>query len=310
MSYLDRFVSVFRFIISMSVSDLLHALLKMTTTLVSTLEKDWYPHSFLCYITTPFGVLFGAASVFNLCAVAMNQYFVIVKPFHYVTTMTPAHARRVITGLWVGSIVISCPPIFWRPPDIICKSGAVEKEYYHAEVAYICALWLFVFIIPSIIMFWSYSNIFFTAKEQIKRMRSENTPFENSCSTTTRKKELRVVALLALIGGIFLVCWLPFFIVMTLLKFSSIKVDVKYFKGFLFLMYSKSAVNPILYTVMNQDLKRACLKLLCPRRLMQKESATFLSNNDCKNRNQCNGNGHLAVSAPDTILMSEFKSNC
>ncbi|KAK3711627.1 hypothetical protein QZH41_003794 [Actinostola sp. cb2023] len=295
----------------MSISDLLHALLKMSTTLVSTLERDWYPHSSICYITTPFGVLFGAASVFNLCAVAMNQYFVIVKPFHYMTTMTPAHARRVITGLWVGSIVISCPPIFWRTPDIICKSGAVAKEYYQAEVAYICALWVFVVIIPSIIMVWSYSNIFFTAREQILRMRNENSLFQNSCSSKTRKKELRVVALLALIGGIFLVCWVPFFIVMTLLKFSSVKVNVKYFKGFLFLMYSKSAINPILYTVMNQDLKRACKKCICPRRLVQKESAMFMANNNGKNKNgkdENGGNEQLTVT-PDTVLMSEFKTD-
>jgi len=289
----------------MSISDLLHALLKMSTTLISMLEKDWYPHSSICYITTPFGVLFGAASVFNLCAVAVNQYFVIVKPFHYMTTMTPKHAKRVIAGLWAGSIIISCPPIFWRAPDIICKSGAVSKKYYNAEVAYKCALWLFVVVIPSIIMVWSYSNIFFTAREQIKRMRSENSLFHNTNHSKTRKKELRVVALLALIGGIFFICWVPFFIVMTLKKFSSIRVHVKYFKGFLLLMYSKSAINPILYSVMNQDLKRACQKLLCPRRLMQKESARFLSNNNT-NTKHSNGNNHKC--GTDTMLMSDYKA--
>lgn len=291
----------------MSISDLLHALLKMSTTLVSTLEKDWYPHSSICYVTTPFGVLFGAASVFNLCAVAVNQYFVIVKPFHYMTLMTPKHAKRVIAGLWAGSVVISCPPIFWRSPDIICKSGAVSKEYYHAEVAYICALWLFVVIIPSIIMAGSYGNIFFTAREQIMRMRSENSLYHQSSHSKTRKKEMRVVALLALIGGIFFICWVPFFIVMTLLKSSSLRVNVNYFKGFLFLMYSKSAINPILYTVMNQDLKRACQKLLCPRRLMQKESARFISNNN-GNGKHSNCNGH-AKNGPEAMLMVDYKPN-
>lgn len=288
----------------MSISDLLHALLKMSTTLTSTIQRDWYPHSAVCYVTTPFGVLFGAASVFNLCAVALNQYFVIVKPFHYMTLMTPTHARRVITGLWLGSIIISLPPIFWRPPDIICKSGAVAKEYYWSEVSYICALWTFVVIIPSIIMVWSYGNIFCTARKQIQRMRNDNTLFDESCNSRTRKKELRVVALLALIGGIFLVCWVPFFIVMTLLKFSSIKVDVKYFRGFLFLMYAKSAINPILYTVMNQDLKKSCRKLLCPRTLLHKENAMLMKAYKNGHQDQDNGRGNLNVS-PETALTSE-----
>ncbi|XP_032238184.1 5-hydroxytryptamine receptor 1 isoform X2 [Nematostella vectensis] len=270
------------FLVSMSISDLLHAILKMSTTLVSTLYRDWYPHKAICYVTTPFGVLFGAASVFNLCAVAVNQYFVIVKPLHYPLLMTYTHARRVITALWLGSIVISTPPIFWRSAKTICRSGAVSQQDYISEVCYIGALWTFVIFIPSVVMTWAYSNIYVTARNQIKRMRLQNGV--SGGITKTRKKELRVAALLALIGGIFIICWVPFFIVMTLVKFSDISVDREYFKIFLFVMYAKSAINPLLYTVMNYDLKLSCKRFLMRKRLAHRESMLLMRTYSDKSR--------------------------
>lgn len=162
---------LYSFLVSLSVSDLLHSALKMPTTMLSTLHIRWYPHPSFCYITTPFGVLFGAATVFNLCAVALNQYFIILKPLLYPMVMTARHARYVIAGLWAGSIVISLPPIFWRSADTICKSGAVSNDNYLSEVLYLSALWTFVVIIPTVVMGISYTKIFLEARRQIFKMR-------------------------------------------------------------------------------------------------------------------------------------------
>lgn len=243
------------FVISLCVSDFLNALLKMSTTLLSTVDRNWYPHWALCYITTPFGVLFGAASVFNLCAVAVNQYFVIVHAMRYPLLMTSSHARRVIMCLWISSFVISVPPVFWRESKTICRSGAVSKENKISETVYFSALWIFVVIIPSILMLFSYCNIFLVAKKQILSMRTKSGVVQSAAKG--RRKELRAAAVLALVGGVFILCWVPFFIVQTLLKFTTFKIDRIYFELFLCVMYSKSAINPFLFTFLNQDLKRA-----------------------------------------------------
>lgn len=274
---------LYSFLVSLSVSDLLHAALKMPTTLLSTLHVRWYPHPSFCYITTPFGVLFGAATVFNLCAVALNQFFIIVKPLHYPMVMTAAHARYVIAGLWAGSVVISLPPIFWRSADTICKSGAVSSDNYLSEVLYLSALWTFVVIIPTIVMGTSYTKIFLVARRQIFKMREGSELNGELRASHTRRKEFRAAALLALVGGIFIFCWLPFFVVQTLHKFSTANIAPFYFRLFLCAMYSKSAINPLLYTVLNKELRKALLQFFGFQKQSSHDSNIWVLSNRTNN---------------------------
>ena len=269
----------YSFLVSLSISDLLHSALKMPTTLLSTVHIRWYPHTSFCYITTPFGVLFGAATVFNLCAVALNQFFIIVKPLHYPMVMTARHAGNVIAGLWAGSVAISLPPMFWRSADTICKSGAVSNDSYISEVLYLSALWTFVVIIPSFVMGISYTKIFLVARRQIFKMREDAELNSNGLKASrSRKKEFRAAGLLALVGGVFILCWLPFFIVQTLHKFSSAKIAPFYFRLFLCVMYSKSAINPLLYTALNKELRKALRRFLRLQKKSSREDSLRLNN--------------------------------
>ena len=245
------------FILNLAISDFLNASLKMTTTVAGLLNRDWYPSNAICYFTTPFGVLFGAASVLSLTSVALTRYLCISKPFIFATKMTFSIASSILAGVWCMSIILSFPPVTWRPVGVICRSGAVSSSYYHSELAYLVALWLFVIVLPSAIMLTSYFLIYRITSAQLRRISTSSAFVPKNRQTLRRKRELRAAMVLAVIGGIFILCWFPFFVMQTLHKFASTKPDPMYFKIFLCWMYTNSALNPILLVLFNNEVKLA-----------------------------------------------------
>lgn len=229
----------------------------MTTSVAGLFVRNWYPSNVICYVTTPLGVLFGAASVFSLTSVAVARYLMIVMPFTYADKATPSVAKFVLGCVWSASIILSFPPITWRPDEIICRSGAVSDSYKTSELVYIIFLWFFVIIFPSAIMLPSYIHIFAVTSYQLRRISLTVPGEQNARKALRRRREVWTAIVLALIGGIFILCWFPFFVILTLHKFASGEVNPMYFKIFLCWMYTNSALNPVILVSFNREIRSA-----------------------------------------------------
>jgi 5-hydroxytryptamine receptor 1 len=76
-------------------------------------------------------------------------------------------------------------------------------------------------------------------------------------------KERRAARTLGIIMGVFVVCWLPFFLMYVIVPFCVSCCPSEKLKHFMtWLGYVNSALNPIIYTVFNMDFRRAFKKLL------------------------------------------------
>ncbi|XP_071448620.1 tyramine receptor 1 [Hetaerina americana] len=76
-------------------------------------------------------------------------------------------------------------------------------------------------------------------------------------------KERRAARTLGVIMGVFVVCWLPFFLMYVILPFCKSCCPSKKLINFItWLGYINSALNPIIYTIFNLDFRRAFKKLL------------------------------------------------
>jgi octopamine/tyramine receptor len=76
-------------------------------------------------------------------------------------------------------------------------------------------------------------------------------------------KERRAARTLGIIMGVFVVCWLPFFLMYVILPFcDSCCPSEKLINFITWLGYINSALNPIIYTIFNLDFRRAFKKLL------------------------------------------------
>jgi len=79
-------------------------------------------------------------------------------------------------------------------------------------------------------------------------------------------RERRLSRTLGIIISVFLLCWLPFFVVYILSAFINIWAYLKepLPTFILWLGYMNSACNPLIYTVFNVEFRTAFKRLLCP----------------------------------------------
>ncbi|KAM8899339.1 alpha-2 adrenergic receptor-like [Spinachia spinachia] len=89
-------------------------------------------------------------------------------------------------------------------------------------------------------------------------------------SSLARKKasqarEKRFTFVLAVVMGVFVVCWFPFFFSYSLYGVcrDSCKIPEPLFKFFFWIGYCNSSLNPAIYTIFNRDFRRAFQKILC-----------------------------------------------
>lgn len=75
-------------------------------------------------------------------------------------------------------------------------------------------------------------------------------------------RERKATITLGIILGAYIVCWLPFFIYTLLVPLCSSCFQPELFDFFTWLGYLNSLINPIIYTMSNEDFKKAFHKLL------------------------------------------------
>ncbi|XP_032873092.1 alpha-2C adrenergic receptor [Amblyraja radiata] len=87
----------------------------------------------------------------------------------------------------------------------------------------------------------------------------------SSRNKVSQAREKRFTFVLAVVIGVFVVCWFPFFFSYSLYGIcrESCQVPETLFKFFFWIGYCNSSLNPVIYTIFNQDFRRAFKKIIC-----------------------------------------------
>ncbi|XP_007424637.1 D(2) dopamine receptor isoform X1 [Python bivittatus] len=78
----------------------------------------------------------------------------------------------------------------------------------------------------------------------------------------SQQKEKKATQMLAIVLGVFIICWLPFFITHILNMHCNCNIPQVMYSAFTWLGYVNSAVNPIIYTTFNIEFRKAFMKIL------------------------------------------------
>ncbi|XP_042555531.1 alpha-1B adrenergic receptor [Dipodomys spectabilis] len=286
------------FIVNLAIADLLLSCSVLPFSAALEVLGYWVLGRVFCDIWAAVDVLCCTASILSLCAISIDRYIGVRYSLQYPTLVTRRKAILALLSVWVLSTVISIGPLLgWKEPapndDKEC--GVTEEPFYALFSS------LGSFYIPLAVILVMYCRVYVVAKRTTKnleagvmkemsnskeltlRIHSKNF-HEDTLSSTKAKghnprssiavklfkfsREKKAAKTLGIVVGMFILCWLPFFIALPLGSlFSALKPPDAVFKVVFWLGYFNSCLNPVIYPCSSKEFKRAFLRLLgCRRR--------------------------------------------
>ena len=266
------------FVISLAVSDLLLAVFVMDFNAIFVILGEYWPFGkTFCDIYIAIDICLSTASILNLCIISLDRYWAITSPFSYYQRVNAKNAIILICIAWVISFLISAlPVILGIHQDHELSKSEFEQVYNNPEFCLLTlSKWYAVvsstvsFFIPSLIIIYTYARIFIVARTQARQIAAYNNTGQRIQGTDQKcqgsmRRERRAAKTLAIIVGVFIWCWLPFFIVNVAGPFCKC-IPKALSNSFVWLGYANSVLNPIIYAH-NQGFRNAYkIILMCYR---------------------------------------------
>ncbi|XP_051982333.1 alpha-1A adrenergic receptor-like [Xyrauchen texanus] len=289
------------FIVNLAIADLLLSIIVLPFSASLEVLGCWVFGRVFCNIWAAVDVLCCTASILSLCIISIDRYIGVKYCLKYPTIMTERKAGVILVVVWVSSMVISIGPLLgWKEPPPLDESICRITE----EPGYALFSSLFSFYLPLMVILVMYFRVYIVARRTTKSLeagvklerdksmevvlrihcrsiledtsisssKTKTHPFRSSLSVRLMKfsREKKAAKTLAIVVGMFILCWLPFFFVLPLGSFfPELKPSEMVFKVIFWLGYFNSCINPVIYPCSSKEFQRAFTRLLrcqCQRR--------------------------------------------
>lgn len=269
------------FVVSLAVADIAVGVLAIPFAIA--ISTGFCSNFYGCLFIACFVLVLTQSSIFSLLAIAIDRYIAIKIPLRYNSLVTGKRARGIIAICWLLSIIIGLTPMMgWHssvnttPPTsspVICDAGYMNCLFESVvDMSYMVFFNFFgCVLVPLLLMFGIYLSIFMAARHQLKLIELKVVHGEKSRSTL--QKEVQAAKSLAIIVGLFAVCWLPLHIINCFTLFCpKCKHPPLWIMNFAILLsHGNSVVNPFIYAYRIREFRLTFHKIIHRHILGRKE---------------------------------------
>uniref|UniRef100_F1L5K6 G-protein coupled receptor tkr-1 n=1 Tax=Ascaris suum TaxID=6253 RepID=F1L5K6_ASCSU len=243
------------FLFNIAFADFLIALLNVGTTWTFNFYYDWWYGDF-CAVNLFFGVAPTCVSVFTMMAVSWDRCHAVVNPLR----KRPLSNHRIvwiIAAIWISAVGVALP---------VAICSRTEKHFFFSDQRHIISVqWLCIsdfaykvvydnllliiqYILPLIFLSVTYGRIAYAFRNQTDDFQQHSTKY-----TDHLHAKRKAVKMLALVVGIFMVCWLPYQLYHAVLErlITDFEFASYSYMVFYWLAMSASAYNPFIYCYAN-----------------------------------------------------------
>ena len=239
------------------------------TPVITSSELKFY----LGFLVVVLNNLTAISACYHILAATTEKYLSIIWPVTH-RLIKRKTGIKALGAVWVGSVIVAFIPFAW----VNMEDKTLQTNL---SIGHVIFCLITVFLLPYSFMIYAFVVIFLAISKQGRSHRKKPSKQRSSRQARQAALEKRCLILFASMATIFLVCWLPWYVLMLLFRISYNGDELRIPSHvFVLVRYTTSIINPVLYTFFRRDFKTA-LKSLFERRRSRMSSLLVERKNDC-----------------------------
>ncbi|XP_046729781.1 trace amine-associated receptor 4-like [Silurus meridionalis] len=268
-------------ILSLAFVDFMLGSLIMPFSMVRWVDGCWFMGDLFCQIHSSLDMTLSVASILHLCLVSIDRYMAITDPLAYRMKVTNGNAAVCIAAVWIFSCTFSFGTVFSK-----INTAGLDEQMLKTCVGN-CVLifnkeWgviapLLNFYIPGAVMTCLYLKIFHVARKQARLIsdRTATLTYGETKKQVSEQRERKAAKTLGIVMGVFILCWLPFFLITVIDPFLNYATPLDVFDALVWFGYFNSMFNPLIYGFFYPRFQKA-FKIIIVRHLLHLKGSSNL----------------------------------
>jgi hypothetical protein len=245
------------FIESLAWTDVCMAALHMPLWVSSIITGRWIVNDAFCPWAAAMQFTFGLCSILTMGLIAVNRYSKIVKTNTY-TRYFKSRRSAVLYCLivWLAAALLATPPLYgWGVMRYHDKFAVCTLIWEIKHLSYVLTIVLGLINGTTVVIFYCYYKIYKTVKTSSANIAAHlhNNGISNNVASATDTKLLKSTFAVVCF---FLATWMPVSLVVVYETVGG-KAPRFVFAFVIFLMFTSSCGNPIIYGILNPRFRRA-----------------------------------------------------
>lgn len=260
------------FIVNLAMADILVVVFCIPATLVGNIFVPWMLGWFMCKTVSYLQGVAVSASINTLVAISVDRCLAICYPLK--CQLSTRSVRKILLVIWSFSVAITFPwalyftlqPIHPSIPGVtICVEQWPDERF--STLYFILAHLVLCYLFPLLLIIVCYACIW------VKVWR-RNIPGESKqTDVMVQKSKLKVVKMMLVVVVIFVLSWLPLYIIFTRLKLGTAPEEGSVDWNLMLILTpvaqwlgaSNSCINPVLYAYFNRKFRRGFVAIVKSR---------------------------------------------
>ncbi|XP_019122890.2 trace amine-associated receptor 1-like [Larimichthys crocea] len=224
-------------ILSLATADLLVGALVLQFNMALNLRSCFFFGDLVCKMRRCFDVTLMTTSILNLCCISIDRYYAVCQPLKYKCKITVHVVVIMILVSWTVSSLLGFGMVFVGLKHIVCEGRCLIFRIPNSNIVGPVVSFYF----PVITMLCIYLKIFLVAQRQVRSIQTTKS------GIAVIKMERKATKTLAIVMGVFLFCWTPFFLSITFNPVTNYSVPSPLIETLVWLGWSNSMFNPFVY---------------------------------------------------------------